>query len=104
MVDGEDLCHVSAKRPARGQVTLRLDADVVTWARVRAAFAGTSINALIRQFLADYAAVPPRFSNGEGPPWTDARNAAEAFRQVIDPMGAGTRAREEEEVELPRQN
>jgi hypothetical protein len=87
--------------PREANVTLRVDADVVTWARVRAAFAGTSINALIRQFLAEYAAVPPRFSNGEGPPWADARNAAEAFRQVMDPIGAGTRAREEG-VELRR--
>jgi hypothetical protein len=82
------------KAPREANVTLRIDADVVTWARVRAAFAGTSINALIRQFLAEYAAVPPRFLNGEGPPWTDARNAGEAFREVTDPVGAGIRARE----------
>jgi hypothetical protein len=68
-------------------ITLRVEVDVLTWARVRAGFAGTSVNALIRQFLSEYAAVPPM-------PWTDGRPAVERFREEMAPVGAGLRARE----------
>jgi hypothetical protein len=80
------------KRLADTNITLRVDADVLLWARVRAGFAGTSVNALIRQFLAEYAAVPARFL--EGPGWSNGGKAVETFREVIDPTGAGIRARE----------
>jgi isocitrate dehydrogenase len=79
---------MSMARPAREvNITLRVEVDVLTWARVRAGFAGTSVNALIRQFLSEYAAVPPV-------PWTDGRPAVERFREEMDPVGAGLRARE----------
>jgi hypothetical protein len=80
------------KQPSETNITLRVDADVLLWARVRAGFARTSVNALIRQFLAEYAAVPARFL--EGPGWSSGAKAVETFREVIDPTGAGTRARE----------
>jgi hypothetical protein len=80
------------KRLTETNITLRIDADVLLWARVRAGFAGTSVNALVRRFLAEYAAVPARFL--EGPGWSNGGRAVETFREVIDPVGAGTRARE----------
>jgi hypothetical protein len=81
-----------SKQPSETNITLRVDADVLLWARIRAGFAGTSVNALIRQFLWEYAAVPELFLQGR--PWSDGRRAVETFHQVIDPAGAGTRARE----------
>jgi hypothetical protein len=80
------------REPFETNITLRVNADVLLWARVRAGFAHTSVNALIRQFLAEYAAVPARFL--EGPGWSNGGKAVETFREVIDPVGAGTRARE----------
>jgi hypothetical protein len=80
------------QRPSETNITLRVDADVLLWARVRAGFAGTSVNALVRQFLSEYAAVPDAFR--EGVAWTSDRKAVETFREAIDPEGAGARARE----------
>ena len=82
----------SPKRPAETNITLRVREDVLLWARVRAGFAGTSVNALIRQFLFEYADVPERFLQGSD--WTSGRKAMETFREVMDPMGAGIKARE----------
>ena len=73
-------------------ITLRVDADVLLWARVRAGFAGTSVNALVRQFLLEYAAVPDAFR--QHLPWTSDKKAVETFREVMDPNGAGDRARD----------
>ena len=81
----------TAGRPTDTNITLRIDADVLLWARVRAGFAGTSVNRLVRTFLYDYAAVPDTFRAGE---WTTGRKAIESFREVMDPAGAGGRARE----------
>ncbi|MGH2455219.1 MAG: hypothetical protein ACRDHD_03045 [Candidatus Limnocylindria bacterium] len=55
-------------------------------------FARTSVNELIRRFLVQYAAVPQRFRDGEPPPWTGARNAAEGFAEVIQPEEAASQA------------
>lgn len=68
-------------------ITLRVDADVLFWARARAWFGCTSVNALIRDFLTEYAAVPERWSAGLPPPWT----AENRIRPVMDPVGAGLR-------------
>jgi hypothetical protein len=75
-------------------VTVQVDADDLTWARMRALFAGTSVNSLLRNFLEEYAAVPDRFRAGEPPPWSETGMARDAFAQVVDPRGAGARARE----------
>ena len=75
-------------------ITLRVNRDVLLWARVRAGFAGTSVNRLIRQFLTEYAAVHPNFRNPAGGPWVQHRPAVEVFREVMNPVGAGDRARE----------
>jgi hypothetical protein len=69
-------------------ITLRVDADVLLWARARAWFGCTSVNALIRDFLAEYAAVPDRWWAGLPPPWTP----EDRIRPVMDPVGAGLRA------------
>jgi hypothetical protein len=83
------LGFVSRPKGSReANVTLRVDADVLTWARTRALFAGTSVNTLIRQFLAEYAAVPPAWREGRPPPWTPEGKIV----QVVDPVGAGHRA------------
>ena len=71
-------------------MTLRVDADALLWARARAFFGGTSVNALIRGFLEEYAAVPERWVQGLPPPWTKDGQ----IRQVTDPIGAGLRAGE----------
>jgi hypothetical protein len=76
------------KAPREVNVTLRVDADVLTWARSRALFAGTSVNKLIRDFLAEYAAVPTAWLEGKPPPWTSEGR----IMQVVDPRGAGHRA------------
>jgi hypothetical protein len=71
--------------PRDTNLTLRVDADVLLWARARAFFGCTSVNALIRTFLAEYAAVPDRWRNGLPPPWTP----EDRIRPVMDPEGAG---------------
>jgi len=83
-----------ARRRQRTNVTIQVDADDLTWARMRALFAGTSVNSLLRNFLEEYAAVPDRFRAGEPPPWSETGLARDAFAQVVDPRGAGARARE----------
>jgi hypothetical protein len=50
-------------------LTLRIDPDVVLWARMRALRSGTSVNQMVRQFLEEYAAVPLGFWEGLSPPW-----------------------------------
>jgi hypothetical protein len=50
-------------------------------------FGGTSVNALIRRFLDEYAAVPAAWREGLPPPWTPEGRMA----QVMDPVGAGDR-------------
>jgi hypothetical protein len=75
-------------------ITLRLNRDVLLWARVRAGFAGTSVNRLIRQFLTEYAAVHPNFRNSARGSWVQHRPAVEVFQEAMHPMGAGDRARE----------
>jgi hypothetical protein len=83
------LGFVSRPKGSReANVTLRVDGDVLTWARTRALFAGTSVNTLIRQFLAEYAAVPSAWRDGRPPPWTPEGKIV----QVVDPVGAGYRA------------
>lgn len=80
---------MSTPRPPReANVTLRVDADTLLWARARAMFGGTSVNALIRRFLDEYAAVPASWREGLPPPWTPEGK----IRQVMDPVGAGLRA------------
>jgi hypothetical protein len=69
-------------------VTLRVNADVLLWARGRAFFAGTSVNKLIRDFFTEYAAIPTAWLQGQPPPWTPERRIV----QVVDPRGAGHRA------------
>jgi len=76
------------REPQAANVTLRVDADILTWARARALFAGTSVNALIRRFLEEYAAVPDAWREGQPPPWTPEGRIV----QVMDPTGAGIRA------------
>jgi hypothetical protein len=46
------------------------------------------VNALIRGFLDEYAAVPERWREGLPPPWTPDGRMAE----VLNPTGAGLRA------------
>jgi hypothetical protein len=48
---------------------------------------------LIRDFLAEYAAVPEAFRSGEMK-WNDAGRAGETFAEVLDPREARRRARE----------
>jgi hypothetical protein len=78
-------------------VTLRMDAEVLTWARARALFAGTSVNALIRRFLDEYAAVPAAWREGLPPPWTPEGRIV----QVMDPVGAGHRAAGRDPAAIP---
>ena len=66
-------------------MTFRVDHDVLVWARVRAFFGCTSINALVATFLEEYAAVPDRWRQGLQPPWTPENR----IRPAMDPTGAG---------------
>jgi hypothetical protein len=75
-------------------VTVQVDEADLTWARTRALFAGTSVNRLIRTFLEEYAAVPQSFRDGLPPPWGPTGRAIDTFAEVMDPRGAGDRARE----------
>jgi hypothetical protein len=54
-------------------VTLRLDPDIVLWARMRALMDGTSMNRVVARLLADYARVPQAWLDGKPPPWEDGR-------------------------------
>jgi hypothetical protein len=76
------------RQPRNANLTLRVDGDVLLWARTRALFGGTSVNALIRNFLDEYAAVPDSWRAGLPPPWTP----EDRIRPVMDPVGAGHRA------------
>ena len=69
-------------------MTIRIDEHVLTWARLRAFMGGSSLNAVARRFLEEYAAVPARWMEGLPPPWTP----EDRIRPVMDPMGAGRRA------------
>jgi hypothetical protein len=71
--------------PRDTNLTLRVDAELLLWARARAWFGCTSVNALLRTFLAEYAAVPDRWRDGLPPPWTP----EDRIRPVMDPQGAG---------------
>jgi hypothetical protein len=51
-------------------LTLRVDPDVITWARMRALIQGTSLNRIIRAFLERYAAIPEAWWQGAPPPWS----------------------------------
>jgi len=66
-------------------VTFRVDYDALTWARARAWFGGSSLNAVVRRFVEEYAAVPPRWMARLPPPWTPENR----IRPVMDPVGAG---------------
>jgi hypothetical protein len=77
-----------ARPPRDKSVTFRVDADVLMRARTRAFLGGSSLNAIVAQFLEEYAAVPARWIEGMPPPWT----AKDRIRPVIDPVGAGHRA------------
>ena len=79
------------KNAVETNLTLRVDGRVLLWARIRASFAGTSVNALIRDFLWEYAALPEALLRGEN--WATGAKAVDVFRQVMDPVGAGERAR-----------
>ncbi|MEP6807687.1 MAG: hypothetical protein ABI978_03715 [Chloroflexota bacterium] len=74
--------------PRTINVTIRVDDDALIWARVRAFFGCTSINALVAAFLKEYAAVPDRWRQGLPPPWTP----EDRIRPVMDPLGAGLAA------------
>jgi len=69
-------------------VTFRVDYDALTWARARAWFGGSSLNAVVRRFVEEYAAVPPRWMVRLPPPWTPENR----IRPVMDPAGAGHEA------------
>ena len=84
-----------ARRRRLVNVTLQVDEDDLTWARTRALFAGTSVNRLIRTFIEEYASVPQSFRDGEPPPWGPTGRAVDTFAEVLNPQGAGHRAREE---------
>ena len=71
--------------PRDTTVTFRVDNDVLTWARARAYFGGSSLNAVVRRFIEEYAAVPPRWMARLPPPWTPENR----IRPVMDPVGAG---------------
>ena len=53
-------------------LTLRVDAQVLLWARMRALRDGTSINRRIRAYLEEYAAIPPDQRWPRTPSWPDA--------------------------------
>jgi hypothetical protein len=82
--------------PRDTSVTFRVDGDVLTWARARAFFGGSSLNAIVRRFLEEYAAVPARWMDGLPPPWTPENRIV----QVVDPIGAGHRAAGRAHAEL----
>ena len=79
------------------KITLRVDADVLTWARTRALFARTSVNELVRRFLTEYAAVPDGW-----PAKQDPRPGYQVFAEVMETVGAGVRVRSAQEEEVQR--
>ena len=66
-------------------MTFRVDYDALTWARARAWLGDSSLNAVVRRFIDEYAAVPPRWMARLPPPWTPENR----IRPVMDPVGAG---------------
>ena len=61
-------------------LTLRIDAQVLLWARMRALRDGTSINRRIRHYLEEYAAIPPDQR------WPSDEHAAAAARAEASPF------------------
>jgi len=49
-------------------VTFRIDAGVVLWARTRALHERRSLNHVVASFLADYARIPQWWLDGDPPP------------------------------------
>lgn len=66
------------RRVPDSSFTIRVDPDVVLWARMRALRSGTSVNQMVRQFLEEYAAVPSGFWEGLSPPWDSDEPSASA--------------------------
>lgn len=54
-------------------LTIRVDPDVLLWARMRALLRRTSVNQVIRRCLENYAQVPEAWWQGLPPPWNDLR-------------------------------
>lgn len=75
-------------------ITVQVEEADLMWARTRALFAGKSVNRLIRTFIEEYAAVPQTFRDGLPPPWGPTGRAVDTFAEVVEPRGAGQRARE----------
>jgi hypothetical protein len=69
--------------------TLRVDPDVVLWARMRALRSGTTVSRVIRAFLEEYAAVPRGWWEGWPAPWDVDPNAPDEALQagVAPPQG-----------------
>ena len=59
------------RRQPDENLTIRVDPDVLLWARMRALMRGTSVNQLIRRCLETYAQVPEAWWQGLPPPWSD---------------------------------
>ena len=64
---------VARRRPSN--LTIRVDDDVVLWARMRALREGTTVGRKIRGWLEEYAHVPRAWWEGLPPPWDDEEGA-----------------------------
>ncbi len=70
-------------------LTLRVDPDVVLWARMRALMQQTSVNRVVARYLEAYAKVPERWWEGTGPPWDDKTPYERSLEPDPDPEGRG---------------
>jgi hypothetical protein len=61
---------VARRRP--GNLTVRVDDDVVLWARMRALRERTTVGTKVRAWLEEYAQVPRGWWEGLPPPWDEA--------------------------------
>ncbi len=71
---------IARRHPAN--LTIRVDDDVVTWARMRALFEGTTVANKIRGWLEEYARVPEGWWDGVPPPWDSEDPAEESGGQA----------------------
>jgi hypothetical protein len=74
-------------------LTLKVDAQVLLWARMRALRDGTSINRRLRRYLEEYAAIPPekRWVRATAPaiaPASETEEDEEAGEPAAGPAGA----------------
>lgn len=83
--------------PRTRNITLRVEDQVLLWARMRALMRGQSLNRIVNDFLEELADIPPDGKPSTRRPWllmTDLERLAEERRDAVRRREERQRARE----------